>query len=515
MVTATSMTRFLRWPILLIAFGTVTALRTHADDNQSDTLHAFIEKGIKDWSVTGLAITVVKDDRIVFMRGYGVRDTRTKEPVDEHTVFQIGSCSKPLSATAFATLVNDGELKWDSRIVEAWPGFRAHDSVVTQQATLRDVLCHRTGVGKGESLLYYEMPITRNELLARLPDVRQAAPFRTESRYSNLMYTVAARVAEEVTGTSWEHFMRQHLFQPVEMNRTFTSWTSLPEIDNVGVPHVRVGDKTFTTKFADRDNIGPAASISSSVSDLSQWLILMTNRGTYKGRRLIRPEIMDEMTRPQILMRFADPVHGEHTFKANGLGVMLFDYHGRRLARHAGMAGHSMAVVGFVPEDRVGVAVLTNYRPSLFHYAVFRRAIDLFCGEHPIDLDTPNRKLFDDHFASRAASLLERQAARDPENKPNLALQKYLGTFQRDFGLRATIESESGAMVLRYGNFVADVGHWYGDTFQARLRERRLAAEQHWYLTFTVTDGVITKLHIHSEHDVHAVFLPVSTNTTP
>jgi len=328
------------------------------------------------------------------------------------------------------------------------------------------------------------------------------------------MYTVAGSGAEEVTGSSWEDFVKQRLFQPLEMNRTFTSWTSLPKAENVGVPHVRVRDKTFTTKFADQDSVGPAASICSSVSDLSKWLILMTNRGTYKGQQLLRPDIIGEMVRPQILMRFADPVHGKHTFKAYGLGIMLFDYHGRRLARHAGMAGHSMATVGFVPEDGVGVAVLTNHRPSLFHYAVFRRAIDLFCGEQPVDIDTPNRKLFDDHFARRAASSERRKSERDSTEKPTLPLQKYLGTYERDYGLQAMIESKSDDIVLRYGTSVADVEHWHGDTFRAQLRDRRLAAEQHWYLKFTVAKGVIEKLHIYSEHDIHADFLPVRRKKT-
>jgi CubicO group peptidase (beta-lactamase class C family) len=140
------------------------------------------------------------------------------------------------------------------------------------------------GVGDGESRLYYEMPITRDELLARLADVRQAVPFRTAWRYSNLMYVVAGRMAGEATGSSWDDFMRQRLFEPLEMHRTYTSRASLATIENVAVPHVRVDNKTFTTNFADQDNIGPAASICSSASDLSQWLLLITGRGEFHGR---------------------------------------------------------------------------------------------------------------------------------------------------------------------------------------------------------------------------------------
>ena len=154
---------------------------------------------MKDWSLTGLAVAVVKDDKIVFSRGYGVRDIRTKEPIDENTIFQLGSCSKPLAASGVALLVQNGKLDWNTPIIKSWPEFQVADPHVTKQATLRDILCHRTGVGKDESGLYYEMPTTRSELLGRLSEVQQAAPFRTEFRYSNLMYSVAGRVVEHTT----------------------------------------------------------------------------------------------------------------------------------------------------------------------------------------------------------------------------------------------------------------------------------------------------------------------------
>src|SRR5439155_14160243 len=196
-------------------------------------------------------------------------------------VFQLASCSKLLTATGAATLVQDGKIKWNTPIIESWPDFQIADSLVTKQATLRDVLCHRTGVGKGEDALYYEMPISRSELLQRLPEVQQAVPFRTEWRYSNLMYTVAGRVMEQTTGQSWDEYMTKRVFQPLGMSRTYTSRKSLAQTQNVAVPHVRVNDETFATDFADQDNIGSAAAICSSVGDLSQWLLTMVNEGRF------------------------------------------------------------------------------------------------------------------------------------------------------------------------------------------------------------------------------------------
>ncbi len=483
-------------------------LRARADE--AEELHDFIQQGMQDWSLTGLAVAVVKDDKVVFIRGYGVRDIRTGAPIDEHSVFQLGSCSKPLTASGVALLVQGGSIKWDTPIVEKWPDFRVDDPSVAKQATLRDILCHRTGVGKDESVLYYAMPITRSELLGRLPEVRQAAPFRTEWRYSNLMYLAAGRVVEQITGESWDEHMAKRIFHPLGMTRTRTTLKPLAQAENVAAPHVRVNDETFVTDFADQDNIGPGASISSSVSDLSQWLLMMVNEGRYQGKQILKPEFVREMVKPQILMPFVDPVHGEHVFDAYGLGLMLRDYHGWRIANHSGMAGHSLAMLGFVPEKRVGVVVLTNHRRCLFHYAVFRRALDLYCDMPPIDIDAANRKLVAELLVRESDSLKRRTATRDPSKKPTLPLEQYRGAYKGQYDLRANLEIEADGLILRYGNFVANVTHWHGDTFRAKLQERRLAAEQDWYLTFTVIDGSITKLHIHSEHDVHADFVPIA-----
>ncbi len=367
------------WRHVLICWIATTATwlaaghEVQASEDASEKLHAFIQQGVHDWTITGLAVAVVKDDQVVFRRGYGVRDVRTGNPVDENTVFQIGSCSKPLTASAVALLVQDGGIEWDAPIVEKWADFKAADPDVTKQATLRDILCHRTGVGRDESVLYYEMPISRTELLRRLPKVKQAVPFRSGLSYSNLMYTTVDRIIDQMTGKGWDEHMSGRLFQPLGMTRTYTSMKSLARIENVAVPHVRVEHETFTTDFADQDNIGPAASICSSASDLSRWLLMMVNEGRTADRQILRPELVREMSKPHILAPFADPVHGEHIFNAYGLGLLVSDYHGQRIAKHAGMSGHSMAMLGFVPEKRVGAVVLTNHRPSLFHYAVFRR----------------------------------------------------------------------------------------------------------------------------------------------
>lgn len=502
--------------MMALAFAACPHRQTQgADKSAAESLDSFTTLGIDEWSVTGLAVAVVKDGQVVFLRGYGVRDKRTGKPVDQDTVFQIGSCSKPLTATLIARLVSDKTVQWDSRVKELWPGFETCDSTVTDQATLRDLLCHRTGIGKDEAALYYEMPITRDELLSRLPDIQQAAKFRSRWRYSGVMYTVAGRAAESVTRSPWEELMQRQLFQPLGMTRTIATSKRLSKMDNVAIPHVRTADGVRVGKFADQNAIAPAGAVCSSVKDLSKWLLMLTGQGqTDDKHTLIQQAGLRELTKPQISMPFSDPVLGEYAVKNYGLGFMVYDYHGRSLALHTGMSGHSMGIVGFVPNDRVGVAVLTNYRPSLLHYAVFRRAIDLFCGEDPVDLNSANRMLFDEHIGRQAESLKRRAATRDVNSLPTLPIQDYVGTYERESGHRATLSMEAKQLILRYGNFAADVETWNGDTLLARLREPRLPAEQNWYLTFTVEKDRVTQMHIESGHDVHADFSPVPKNNT-
>jgi hypothetical protein len=280
-------------------------------------------------------------------------------------------------------------------------------------------------------------------------------------------------------------------------------------MENVAVPHVRVGDQTYATDFADQDNIGPAAAVSSSASDLSQWLMMMVRGGRHGAQQFLEPQTVNEMLRPQILMA-GDPVHGKHAFDACGLGLMLWDYQGGRIAAHSGMAGHSWAMIGFAPERRVGVAVLTNHRRCLFHYAAFRRALDLYCGQELVDLDPKNKQLVAELVERQDASLKRREAARDPAKRAALPLESYAGRYQGQYKTIAVLGTDAGQLVLRYGNQVADVSHWHDETFRARLREQRLADEQDWWLTFTVANGAVSRLHIHSEHDVHDDFKPVA-----
>jgi CubicO group peptidase (beta-lactamase class C family) len=491
----------------LISFSVLACTSAARADEASD-LDAFVRAGMKDWTLTGLAISVVKEDRVAFSRGYGTRDIQTGAPVDENTVFQLGSASKPLTATAVALLVQQGKAEWDAPVRSYWPSFQVQDRTVTEQATLRDILCHRTGVGENESTLYYCMPITCKELLARLPDVEQAAQFRTEWRYSNLMYCVAGNVVATISDKGWDESMSTQVFQPLGMTRTATSLKALALLDNVAVPHVRVGDETFSTEFADQDNIGPAAAICSSAGDLSRWLLMMVNGGKIDGKQFLGSAVASEMRKPHILMP-ADPVHGEHVFNAYGLGLVVWDYHGHQIAAHSGMAGHTLAMIGFVPEKRVGAVVLTNHRRCLFHYAAFRRALDLYCGLPPIDLDSANKRLIGDLVARQKAAIRRREASRDPNKKPTLQQSGYCGRFAGAYGQLGAIDAQAGGLVLTYGNLVADVAHWHDDTFRARLRQRRLADEQDWWLTFDVAEGAVRKLHIHSEHDVQGDFVPV------
>jgi CubicO group peptidase (beta-lactamase class C family) len=427
--------------------------------------------------------------------------------VDENTLFQLGSATKPLTASGIGLLVQQGKVKWDTPISELWPRFQVRDASVTKQATLRDILCHRTGVGKGEGALYYNMPTTRRDLLARLPQMEQVAPFRTEWRYSNLMYSAAGGVLEEMSGESWDDYMSKRVFQPLGMAHTKTSVKSLSGLANVAVPHVRVGSETFATEFADQDNIAPAAAVCSSVADLSEWLLMMVSGGRHSDRQFLETDVVNEMLRPHILAP-ADPVHGKHAFNAYGLGMVLWDYHGGRIAAHSGMAGHSVSMIGFAPEHRVGVVVLVNHRRCLFHYAAFQRALDLYCGLPLMDLDSPNKRLIDELAMQQDQGLKRREALRDPNKKASLPVEKYSGKYVSRNDSMLCLSVEAGELILRHGIQVANVSHWHNDTFRARLRERRLAAEQDWWLSFTVEAGVITRLHIHSEHDIHDDFVP-------
>ena len=341
-------------------------------------MDAYVEQAMRDWHVPGMALAVVKDDSVVYMRGFGTRTLGRDEPVDEHTSFAIASTTKAFTATAVAMLVDEGKVRWDDPVSRHIPGFAiAADPGLSGELTVRDLLSHRTGLPSAD-LLWYASGSSSEDVLRRLRYVRPFASPRTRYQYNNSAYMLAGMVVENASGMPWAEFVRTRILQPLGMSETLTGFQGLDTRGNVATPHLEVRDTVHPIRYLDFDNIGPAGSMNSSVHDMARWLRAQLAGGTRPdGGRLVSEMQYREMLTPQFLIPQSQfyPVArlSRPNFTAYGLGWFMQDYRGRKVAMHTGSIDGMSALLAMVPEERLGMVVYLNLDHAELRHALMYR----------------------------------------------------------------------------------------------------------------------------------------------
>ncbi len=463
--------------VCLLALLWSGAVAVFAQDAPLPGFDDYVNKALKDWEVPGAAIAIVKDDKIIFAKGYGVRELGKPEPVTERTLFAIGSSSKAFTAAAVAMLVDDARVKWDDPVTKYLAGFELYDAYASQQMTLRDLLCHRSGLERGD-LLWYGSSLERDEIIRRVRFLKPSWSFRSHFGYQNIMYLTAGQVVAAVSGQSWDDFIKARIFTPLGMKESSTSISALKSQSNVAVPHARIDDKVQAIPWRNIDNIAPAGSINSSVMDMAQWVRLQLGEGSYEGKRLISSGAVKEMHKPHTIINNEPPMNlmaQDAHFFAYGLGWFLHDYHGRKIVEHGGNIDGMSALVSMVPEEKFGLVILTNMNGSSLREALEYRIIDAFLRQPPKDWSAQLLKTMKAFEAQGKEAEKKQIEGRAKDTRPSLALDKYAGTYQNEMYGDLKLTVEDGHLVARYGQtFAGDLEHWHYDTFQAKWRNRML-----------------------------------------
>jgi len=344
------------------------------------SLDSCVKACMEEWKVPGVAIAIVKDDSVVTCRGYGVCREGESRPVNGVTVFAIGSATKAFTAAVIGTLVKEGKLSWDDTVSKLLPAFKLYDECATRGVTVRDLLCHRCGFGQWNGdLLWYGSQYGDDTIIARLRFLRPAWPLRSTFGYSNLMYLVAGKVASTVTQTPWSVLVKKRFFEPLGMSHAKTSVRELSGLYNVADPHTVFDSRVSPITYRMLDNIGAAGAIIASADDLARWLLMQLNHGRRSGAVVVDSTVILETRTPQMLMprtgRDKDLFAGTN-FTAYGLGWMLEDYYGRLLVYHGGGVDGMLCRIGFVPDERLGIVVLSNLDNHKLHDALFYEILD-------------------------------------------------------------------------------------------------------------------------------------------
>jgi CubicO group peptidase (beta-lactamase class C family) len=455
----------------------ITSFSAVAQDAPLQGFDDYVNKAIKDWDVPGVAIAVIKDDKIVFAKGYGVREIGKPDRVDERTIFAIGSSSKAFTAATIAMLVDEGKLKWDDPATKYLPGFQVYDPVTTREMTVRDLLTHRVGLERGDQL-WYATEYNRSDVLNRIRYLKPSSSLRSKFGYQNIMYLAAGEIVPAVAEKSWDDFTRERIFLPLGMTSSGTSITPLKNLNNVAAPHSKFDDKVTAIPYRMIDNIGPAGSINSSVVDMAQWVRLHLNGGKYEGKQLISAANINEMQMPQTIIRLEGQMkvlYPQAHFLSYGIGWFLSDYRGKKLVEHGGSIDGMRALVAMLPEEKLGVVVLTNLSGTILSMPLSYRIFDAYLGEPPQrDWSAEMLKTMNVLQEQSKAAAAKMEAARVKDTKPSLPLENYAGDYQNEMYGDAKLVTENGRLVLKRGAyFTGDLEHWHYDTFRVTWRDRQ------------------------------------------
>src|SRR4029077_3144082 len=289
-----------------LVFVLFQAATLFAQSGPPRDLDAYVARVMKTFDVPGIAIAIVKDGKVVLAKGYGVRKMGEAAPVDENTLFGIGSNTKAFYSAALASLVDAGKISWDDKVYERLRGFEMYDPYVSHEMTIRDLLTHRSGMGLGEGdlLFWPHTTFTRDEIIYKLRFMKPASSFRSKYAYDNLMYIAAGQIIPAVTGKSWEEYVTERILKPLGMKTTTLSTAHFSADADVAWPHSKIGGPLRPIDFVELDNAAPAGSINSSVAEMSRWLMLQLNRGKFPDHdaRLFTEQRSQEMWSAQTIL---------------------------------------------------------------------------------------------------------------------------------------------------------------------------------------------------------------------
>lgn len=470
-------------------------------------LDATVERVRERFDVPGIAVAVVKDGQVVLERGWGVRELGKPAPVGADTLFAIASNTKAFTATSLNLLAEDGKLKMDDRVIDHLPSFRMSDPFVTGQMTLRDLLSHRSGLslGAGDLLFWPATSYSNAEVVERLGRVPLKGGFRERYAYDNILYAVAQQVIEKVSGQSYRQFLQQRIFDKVGMDGTRYNADHLRPGDEAAVGHAKFDFTALRTvaPLTWSNNAG-AGGIYSSAHDMARWMQVQLAGGaladgtplfTAKSQRqmwqMITPQGVAEPSVPEL-------APARPNFAGYGEGWSLSDYRGHRLVWHTGGWPGMVSRVTLVPDQDLGVVVLTNQEAGAAFNAITMSVLDAYLGGDAHDWVDAYGKSTDKARGKADEAWAKHQAARDPDSRPSLPLDRYAGQYRDRWYGDMRITRQGKALRLRFDNtaqLVGTLSHWQHDTFIVRWDDRSLNADA--FVNFSLDpDGKVREVRM-------------------
>ncbi|MET0506428.1 MAG: serine hydrolase [Luteibacter sp.] len=473
---------------------------------------AYVDATRKQFDVPGIAVAIVKDGKIVLEMGSGVRKLGDPARVDAHTRFAIASNTKAFTAASLAILADEKKLDLDDRVVDRLPWFQMSDPYVTREMRVRDLLAHRSGLslGAGDLLYWPATTYTTREVVERLAHVPLTNSFRAEYAYDNILFAVAGLVVEQVSGKPWADFVRDRIFVPLGMTESQThAPDSIGPDDDIATGHAKFDFKDLKPVGPMSWNNNPSAGgIYSSVHDLSKWLTMQLDGGTYKDasgkeQRLFSEKRQAEMWSLITPIRIPEPSVPElkaarPNFSGYGEGWFVSDYRGHKLVWHTGGWPGMVSRVTMVPDLKLGIVVLTNQESGAAFQAVTMRALDAFTDAPKTDWIAAYAAGVKKSEGNADDSMKKHEAARMKGSKPSLPLDGYVGTYRDPWYGDVKVAKQGGKLVMSFSKTAQLTGTlepWQHDTFVAHWNDRSLNGDA--FVNFSLDpDGKIREVRM-------------------
>jgi len=458
--------------LLVLTFQPPLAAQDPGIAKKLGNFDAFMAKVLKDWNAPGIGVGIVKGDKLVFAKGYGFRDYGQKLPFTPTTLQQIASNTKLFTAVAAGLLVEEGKLTWDKPVRESVPFIKFYNSELDNTVTLRDMLAHRTGITRHDTI-WYQSDDTRKQLFDKVKYLEPQEPLRQTFLYNNLMYAAVGYIIELQSGKPWEEFVGERIFKPLEMTSTVYSIADMTKQPDFGVPFTEKRDTFELYKIPYYEDIGgvaPCGAIISNIQDLSHWLIALMNDGKYNGKQVLPPAVLKATLEPAIALPNTEAEtrgYWEALNTAYGMGRETVSYRGQLLTMHGGDLPGFHSQISFLPKEKLGVVVFVigDHCASLYNtvsYNVYERLLDM-------DQTPWSERLVELRLKGKKAGTEARAKAggdRVPNTKPSHALADYAGDFEHPAYGILKVEIKDGGLHMDFHKIRLPLSHFHYDRFE-------------------------------------------------
>jgi len=457
-----------------IAFFLALVLgRTSQAQTDIAAIEKYIEKARVDWGVPGMSVAIVKEGKIVSNRGYGVKQAGENAPVDKNTLYAIASNTKAFVSSSLAVLHQQGKVSLDDKVQDYIPGFKLYDAYASSEATIRDLLCHRAGLGTySGDVIWYKSNLTADEVVEKIQFVPRAYSFRGGYGYSNLMFITAGEVVRKASGVAWNSFVKKTFFDPLAMDRSITSINELRAKGNYAIPHKPVAEENVPIAWTNWDNMGAAGGIISSSTDMAKWMVFQLNNGIAGQDTILHPAVQNILWTPHnnytvsIRARQSNP---GVKFSGYGLGWSVSDYFGNRMITHGGGYDGMYSQVAMIPEQNLGIVILTNTMKGIatpLRYYI----INQFIQEDMRDWSA-EALLRTKRESGMQRAIRERKESRVVNTKSSLPESSYAGKYQTDMLGPIHIVYDGDDLFMNFENspeLTASLEHWHYDTWEIK-----------------------------------------------